>query len=316
MNHTATLLCAFSLLVLCAAPTVRAAPSLPVTKPPIIFFNPSWTGPTHDPHAVQGQWFEDVATGSEAARTHEFYDNVPDPAAGGGFAGSTAITGTVNGVTTDPASGNITAFGVLATITNDTPALSPWAMGMNSHLEGLISLSMEDQYQGPLLETVLAASFAIAPNRLPPDGAQYIDQTPHIVAVNHDAAAWHCWTPDNPEGYVPAGGYFVPSWDFGNIDPGQSASRQMDFVIDDPVGLDPNDARYDVILGTGDILMNQSTSLKISDWISPLAADMGAPYPTVPHVSSDVSVFHNVPEPATLALLALGGLALLRRRRK
>lgn len=97
-----------------------------MTKPPIIFFNPSWTGPTHDPHAEQGQWFEDVATGAEAARTHEFYDNVPDPAAGGGFAGSTAITGTVNGVTTDPASGNITAFGILATITNDTPALSPW----------------------------------------------------------------------------------------------------------------------------------------------------------------------------------------------
>lgn len=297
------------------APAVRAAPSLPVTNPPIIF-SPGWTGPTHDPRAEQGQWFEDVATGSEAARTHEFYDNVPDPAAGGGFAGSTAITGTVNGVTTDPASSNITAFGVLATITNDTPALSPWAMGMNSHLEGLMLLSMEDQYQGPLLETVLAASFAIAPNRLPPDGAPYIDQTPHIVAVNHDAVAWHCWTPDNPEGYVPAGGYFVPSWDFGNIDPGQPASRQMDFVIDDPAGLDPSDPRYDVILGTGDILMNQSTSLKISDWISPLAADMGAPYPTLPNLSSDVSVFHNVPEPATLALLALGGLARLSRRRK
>lgn len=297
------------------APAVRAAPSLPVTNPPIIF-SPSWTGPTHDPRAEQGQWFEDVATGSEAARTHEFYDNVPDPAAGGGFAGSTAITGTVNGVTTDPASSNITAFGILATITNDTPALSPWAMGMNSHLEGLMLLSMEDQYQGPLLETVLAASFAIAPNRLPPDGAQYIDQTPHIVAVNHDAVAWHCWTPDNPEGYVPAGGYFVPTWDFGDIDPAQSASRQMDFVIDDPAGLDPSDPRYDVILGTGDILMNQSTSLKISDWISPLAADMGAPYPTLPNLSSDVSVFHNVPEPATLALLALGGLARLSRRRK
>jgi len=315
MLRCAIAVCVTAVVAL-AAPAVRAAPSLHVTKPPIIFFLPSWTGPTHDPHAEQGQWFEDVATGSEAARTNEFYDNVPDPAAGGGFAGSTAITGTVNGVTTDPASSNIMAFGILATITNDTPALSPWAMGMNSHFEGLMLLSMDDQYQGPLLDTVLAASFAIAPNRLPPDGAQYIDQTPHIVAVNHDALAWHCWTPDNPEGYVPAGGFFVPTWDFGNIDPGQSASRQMDFVIDDPAGLDPNDPRYDVILGTGDMLLNQSTSLKISDWISPLAADMGVPYPPdLPNLSSDVSVFHNVPEPATLALLALGGLALLSRRR-
>jgi hypothetical protein len=61
--------------------------------------------------------------------------------------------------------------------------------------------------------------------------------------------------------------------------------------------------------------MNRTTSLKISDWLDMLALDPGTPYPVPANVSSDVSVFFNIPEPTSLALLSLSGLALLRRRR-
>ena len=95
-------------------------------------------------------------------------------------------------------------------------------------------------------------------------------------------------------------------------------SRILDFAVDG-VGLDPSDPRYVALVesqATGlDLLMNRSTSLKVSDWLDTLALDPGTPYPVPASLSSDVSVFFNVPEPASLALLALGGLALRRRRR-
>lgn len=314
MRHCAIVVSIVALAAL-IAPAVRAAPSLPVTKPPILFGVPSWTGPAADPHAEQGQWFQDVATGAEAPLTHEFYDNVTDPAAGGGPAGITAILGLVNHVATDPASGHITGFGILATITNDAPALSPWAMGMNTHTEMLMLTSLDEQYTGPLLDTKMTASFAMAPGLPPPEGQTYQDIQPYIVAANHDALAWFGWAPGSPEDYVPTGGFAVPTWDFGDILPGESATRQLEFTVDGG-GLAEDDPRYDVLLGSGDVLLNRTLSLKISDWLSPVTADDGTPYFDPYVLSSDVSVFHNVPEPATLALVALGGLAVLLRRRR
>ena len=64
-------------IVLMAA-VALAAPSLPIHKlgaNPPIGPNPSYTGPTNDPHAIYGQWFNNAA-GQLEARTHEFHDNI------------------------------------------------------------------------------------------------------------------------------------------------------------------------------------------------------------------------------------------------
>jgi hypothetical protein len=48
-----------------------------------------------------------------------------------------------------------------------------------------------------------------------------------------------------------------------------------------------------------DVLLNRTTSLKISTWLDDLSRDLCIPYPEAePFRGSDCSVFHNIPEPA------------------
>ena len=64
-----------------------------------------------------------------------------------------------------------------------------------------------------------------------------------------------------------------------------------------------------------DLLMSRGVAVKIAVWTAPLAVDDGSAYPYPDYLSANIAVFHNTPEPATLALLAVGGLMALRRRR-
>lgn len=268
-----------------------AGPSLPVTKPPVQ--TPTiLTGPVGDATAVHGQWFMD-AQGIMTVRSNEFHDNFM-----GGYAGTWAISGHVDSVTYDTLTPGmpIVAFTIQATIVNDTGPAIEWLAGGNSHGESLSYT--EPPYVGPLVDAKLTAEFAIADaNALPPIfQPPYVDRQPYIEAVNEDQAAWYCWNPEDPD-HQPHGGFFVPAWDFGTIPPGQAATRQLAFQI--PAGLFHTDPRYGVIVHsfttTNDVLLNRSTSLKISTWIDDLALDTGMPYPEQePFRGSDVSVFHNI----------------------
>ncbi|AQQ10330.1 hypothetical protein L21SP3_02162 [Sedimentisphaera cyanobacteriorum] len=305
----------FSLILFTLVGAVAAAPSFLITKPPVEPY-PSYTGPSEDPHAQQGQWFKDSSTQVEEARTHEFYDNVTN--FGGGNESYLAIEGYAENLQYD--GDNITSFDIRATITNDTPGIGTWRDGANSHGE---SLTATEPYSGKLYDTKLTAEFAVdltAYNAWLDGGSAsgvYEDRMPHIVAVNHDQLAWYCWTPDNPDqDKVPWGDYLVPTFDFGDIAQGESVTKVLQFTVEG-AGLAPSDARAIALETSSDLLLNRTTSLKISDWMDTIGEDDGTAYPNddggTALTDSDVSVFHNVPEPATIALIGLGAIALRRK---
>jgi hypothetical protein len=275
-------------------PDTFSAPSLSVTKLPVRP-NPSHTGPTNDPHAVAGQWFRSVATSNVVSRAFEFYDNTANN--GGGFMGHLAISGrvvNVQGLLNPPF--KITSFDIETTIFNDTPGAGSWAAGTNSHAE---TLDTATQQTGTLHDVMLTADFAISSqDNLPPytgNSFPYRDTAPWILAVGHDYEAWYCWTP-SAEDELTDGNYYVPTWFFGDIAPGESKTKTLSFSI--PEGLDPNDPRGIAILDSRDngtdILANRSCSLKISNWINDIGLDDGTPYPESSLSSGDVAVFHNL----------------------
>jgi len=279
-------------IALAAAVSATAAPSIPVTKPPVSPI-PSWTGPTIDPDANQGQWFQQRFTGAEEPRTHEFHDNVQSH--GGGFRGPLAIQGVVASVTFVGV--NIQSFVVDATITNDTPGLGVWASGTNSHNE--YSQLTVEAYEGTFKNVKLSCSFARDPQVPPPTAwvLPYINRNPQIYSNDHEQLAWYCWTPNNPVGKTPYGSYCVPTFDFGNIAPGQKVMRPLLFSTSGS-GISPSDPRYSVIMNSyqehTDIFLNRTISLKISDWMDLLYTDTGVPYPDDTSRGSDVSVFHDL----------------------
>lgn len=333
--------------VMLAGASVYAAPGLPVTKPPVLPV-PSWTGPINDAHAVMGQWFIDKnlwdpGTGQNGTevRPFEFHDNVIDYGGGdlGTFDSSRSIYGKVTSITTHPTNGNITGFTIRARITDDRPALSLWFRGENSHgeWETVAPTNLENpndpvddpaydpftkQNNDPMRNVKLTVEFAVSdPTHLPEMVSPYRqgENPAYIVAVNHDELAWYCWTPDNPENKFPTGDFYVPTFDFGDIAPGGFVERDLFFTVSD-AGILPTETRYSVLTtslenlwGNGDIFSNRTTDLKIGDWLDNVRFDFGTPYFTDPIKGGNVSVFY-IPEPTTLGLLALGGLALLRVR--
>lgn len=299
---------------------VMAAPSLRISKPPVVSGSNPYTGPVQDSDASAGQWFRDVeGMQAETVRPYEFYDN--KQGSGGGLSSTNAVYGKAkNLIYQGP---NIIGFTIRATITNDTPSSTgAWADGLNSHGE---TLHTTQKYVGTLIGTRLTTSFAIGglgglPSAWVPP---YSDLQPYIIAQNYDWRAWYCWSPGLEQG-GPTGGYFVPTYDFGNIPVGGHVTRDLSFTVSG-AGLDPSDPRFGAVIdssyalvGGGDLFAARTTSLKISNWLDTLALDNGFPYPVPPGTSSDVSVFHAVPEPGSLLALCSGlaGLGVFIRRKR
>ena len=314
------------------ATVARAAPELPITKPPVVSGVDPYTGPPVDPTAVHGQWFLNLSepeypVGAQFSRAVQFYDNPEQPVnpanEGGGNLGTNAITGVVSSVTT--VGGNITAFQIQAAITYDMPALSPWPSGSNSHGETLTT--------GQVIidkPPILTANFAISSDANLPAAftGPYTPQSPQIVATNEDLLAWYCWTPGHAPDGQSDGGYYVPAWSDFTFN-GTSWVNTLNFTVEG-AGLAPTDPRAINIEASytnlRDIFTSQTSALKIANWESSLNLDPGQLYadelanPTIPSDVaingdfSDVSVF--VPEPGTIGLVVLGILGLgLRRRR-
>jgi len=303
--------------IACTAPAIAAlvvgagaafaAPSLPVTKPPVVG---PLTGPAIDPAADFGQWFIDP-TGLEEVRSHEFHDNVLG--FGGGFASHRAIEGvilTASDIIAGPV--GVTGFFMNISITNDTSTWEgPFLDGFNSHQEFRPTV---EPYVGKLFDTKMTIEFAddgIRGNFMP-DAAGTGPES-NIFAVEPDQFAWFSFTD--------TGGYQVPTYDFGHIPVGETVTRRIEFGLYDPVPL--VDFLANLPLGQ-DLLLNRTTSLKISNYFErdpfglfglPPYFDTGEPYPDFgAELSSNVSVFHNIPAPAPLALVGLAGVATLRRR--
>ncbi len=294
MNSKTRVLASMALILFASAQT-WAAPSLPVTKPPV-GPNPSHTGPVGDSHAVSGQWFRVVGSDTLTVRSHEFHDNTQGN--GGGWVTTLAIVGRVTNVVFDTSipvpTPPIIAFDIVAAVYNDLPGEGTWLNGTNSHGE---MQSATSGATGTMMGVVLTADFAMSdPTNKPRNfNPPYRTPGPAIVATNMDLLGWYCWDPAS--GLIPEGGFYVPAWDFGNIAPGGGVVRTLQFVV--PEGLPFTDPRWAIInqsQETGaDVLLNRSLSLKISNWIDDMGIDTGAPYPTNPPlVASDVSVFHDV----------------------
>ncbi len=284
------------------APTL-AAPGLQVTKPPVTPMDLP-TGPGMDPCSASGQWFLDLE-GNEQFRSHEFFDNVYNPdvpsGPGGGWASTRAIRGHVVDVTFDTSGTYIERFKVKAIITNDMPAIGEdllWS-GDNRHNEALTS---RQQVDGTMYKTKMAVEFAIADLGLLPAAfvGPYLEgPRPFVIAENEDQFGWYCFNPDSEPGAKLPGDYWVPVWDFGKIDPGDEASRELEFSVEPP-GLDASDMRFGTILNSwqqgdeSDLLANRTPSLKISTWIENMGWDDGSAYPEMLARGSNVSVFFNV----------------------
>ena len=305
---------AILVLVVCLglAAVSMGAPSLDIRKSPVTGGTNAGPNPL-DPNALQGQWFTNLSGQNPEVRPYEFYDNVSG--SGGGTSSSDAIYGVVtNIVYAGGAERNILSFDINATITNDTNTVTgTWADGSNTHTE---ALSTTQRYEGTMYDTYLTSEFAADENNQPSSYASpAVQQSPQILAQNHDNLAWFCYNELEDTGL---GGYWVPTWDFGDIALGQSSNVTMSFTVSGD-GLESTDSRYQALetsAGGQDILLNRTTSLKISNWEEKIDLDDGTAYPSESSLLySDVSVFHNVPVPATMSVLAVGVFGFLRRRR-
>jgi hypothetical protein len=201
-------------------------------------------------------------------------------------------------------------------VTNNAPVSGEWRPGMNAHME---YLDTDQQYTGTLFGSILAIEFAISDisntpeDFVPPFG---VGQLPFIIAENDDYLAWYSYTPGNPL-ELPEGGYYVPSYYFGDVLPGETVQRDLSFAFYGS-GITRSDARYALLEGSmangWDLLSNRSSSLKINDWVSKLSQDEG----NLMLTGSNTSLFHNaepVPEPMSIILITLGVIGIIMRRR-
>ncbi len=299
-----------SLALLACAGAATAAPAWDIRKPPIA--GPTNTGPVIDPPASQGQWFRDRDGATQTALPFEFYDNISGN--GGGFASHRAIDGRLTAFSSfSDATGArfLTGYALNVTITNDlgTETGIP-AGGTNLHGES----SGPAPYVGIMRDTKLTIHWAneLLHNFIP--GGPNIGPASNVFALNHDALAWYSFTG--------TGDYQVPTWNFGDILPGQSVTRTLDFSLRVPIPL----ASVTIPQFDDDLLIARTNDLKIGQFFQsdPFTAgfrDDGSAYPFGGDIPTPFSSFANssvffVPSPAATGMLALAGVFASRRRRQ
>ena len=268
---------------------IRHAPSGPVLGGPNgPIPGDVFPGAPKDPESTSGQWFWNLGDVKDSKsyeyRTHEFYDNQYKE--GGSEKWSTRA---IEGYVTNLEEG---LFTVKASITNDTfGGVGEFKPGENSHHE---YWEKNKPYIGTMFDVKLTTDFADA-------------KEGKITAIDYDQLAWFC----QPK----TGSFKVPTYDFGDIAPGETVTKDIQFSYDSGVeGL--TEFLKKALEGKEDIFLNRTTSLKISDFIDGLVFDDGTPYPVPPGLSSDVSVFHAVPIPCAVYLLCSSMLGLIVMRKK
>jgi hypothetical protein len=318
-------------LVLAGLNGAFAGPVRPIISSQLSQQAPAPNGPPPDPTAQQGQWFINVMNGSESANSWELHDSDD----------SLSIHGKVVAIQWGlgvPVAGytNIAGFSILVTVSNNlSPATLVSGGSTNSHAE--VQLAPQPRFLGMMWRARIAAEFAVA--QAGPGGPPFVGMAPNvsgmtppyyldpgsagqyvIEAQNETLAAWYCFQVPVPPN--PAGAYYVPAWELGDIPPGGSAQVLMHFLIKTyggvPTEMPYTDLRHGVVrysyLNGGDVLYNRSESLKISHWIDLMLVDAGnlitsIPYPgqePVEYVyASDVSVFFDSAGPADRPVLSI-----------
>jgi len=264
----------------------------------------------------RAQWFKDASTNVVDDAHYEFYDNAysggfPDYP-WGGQAGSAAVSGYVTDIQYTP-NRNIIGFTVRADITNDTYTCM-WVMngtsGMNYY--GQSAPEIPFNLECAMYDVRLTLDFADAGLSPSPYGQVY--------AVGYDELAWYhpYMQSEPPQANPPYADYSVPTFRFGNLAPGQSASRSMTFGLWAPLPpkLDPLDPSSDpnptyALLEDSkdhqlDIFANRTRSLKIGQYVSSLFQDDGSSWPGIDYLSSDVSVFFDSSPSCGAAYVQLG----------
>jgi hypothetical protein len=313
-------------VVLAAAISTFGGPVRPVTSGQFIQQAPAPNGPPPDPLAQRGQWFVNVTNAFESPRKWELHDNDDALCIRGSVVSIQWGVGMTLGMT------NIAGFSILATVVNNLSATNlPAGVATNSHSE--MQAPPQPRFWGPMFGARIAAEFAVAeagpaapplvgiapnpPNMSPPYYYDPRSQGQYVIeAQNEDLAAWYCFLgadPQNPAN--PAGAYYVPAWELGDIPQGGSAQVLMHFTIKayggGPAEMPATDIRHGVLrhslMNGSDVLYARDESLKISHWIDLILVDYGWVIQSVPGqgeepaeyvYASDVSVFFNTVAPA------------------
>jgi hypothetical protein len=319
-----------------------ASPAVSVSKPPLNSLGSPLTGPFIDPTSASGQWF--INSAGEEYRTHEFHDNIVgqggalDDVGGNGSMAIRSSNLTLFGTPTFS-----TGFKVRATIYNNTagtfvgsPLVVDNALGETPLGVAGGGADTRSRYAGTMFDVKMTAEFSNAGSTagpaVPPQmlGGPPYSNTPLTIlgaggpnpnpiyaqAQNHQQLAWYGWSPASAN--TPTGGYLVPTWDFGDIPAGASATVDMVFNFTDFFGSPaqvPNTDALIVLMQSGqDLFMNRSTDIKVGDFFDVLNADTGVTYDASIGRSGNVSAFFNIPEPGALLALGLATGLTLRRR--
>jgi hypothetical protein len=325
-------------------------------------------GPTINPDGSHGQYFLD-SLGRPQLRTHEFYDDPFDNDASFIPLRIKDLWGQVIGMNVVDRSGvnHVTDFTLRVSITNYfDPGGQPFAHSgitqlneRNSNLALLQNRTMQ--------EVLLTTEFARLPGNRPvqinvgTDESFYNENlvdagealstgptSPQIIAQNADARAWYGITPGSSRSPT-VGNYIVPTFNFGDILPGETATRDINFSVE-ALGIPDGEQRYEALEASflfwrynlpvsdplyiappdpltaamqknfADVLYAHSSDLKVGNYLDTLQTHLTQRNNAINFQGlipiGNASVFYNIPEPATLGLLCGVAVMSLRRRRR